>query len=66
MKRSHKHCLVLSSPVFPLSRALFYTRVENHFGYTCYDGLRPDDRDEAIRLLRERLGTDAKPEDILF
>jgi len=32
--------------------------VRNHFGYTCYDGLRPEDKDEAIRLLRENLGND--------
>jgi len=31
----------------------------NHFGYSCYDGLRPDNRDEAIKLLRERLGDKA-------
>jgi ankyrin repeat protein len=34
--------------------------VTNHFGLTCADGLRPDDEDEAIRLLRERFGDDAE------
>jgi ankyrin repeat protein len=33
--------------------------IKNFFGWTCYDGLRPDDSDEALFLLRQNLGNQA-------
>jgi hypothetical protein len=30
----------------------------NHFGYTCYDGLRPDNKADAIQLLKQNLPPD--------
>ena len=31
----------------------------NYFGWSCYDGLRPDDQEEALRLLKSTLGPNA-------
>jgi ankyrin repeat protein len=33
--------------------------ITNYFGWTCYDGLRPDDAQEALFLLRQHLGPQA-------
>lgn len=30
--------------------------IQNYFGYGPYDGLRPENREEALKLLREHLG----------
>lgn len=29
--------------------------IQNNYGYTCYDGLRPDNKDEAIMLLKKTM-----------